>query len=225
MPAVANDHFVFTGKTSDDHQTAIGREFARIHEIKKPYFADAGDGIFFMVVPGAPGSGQKAFVSTELLEDIWANEAIFFGTNDPPSWLPTEDEAVEFWHMRDGSLRIGDASANHPDLLVCVIQRERDHIQTSPDFPHTWMHLEGWSDAGHGFFRLNPDAEYLSLVTGEDASRFPDNDAGILVPWPDPLTAMVPDDVHGVVEAALLEMMDRPWSGERSPNLDAIVQP
>jgi len=49
--AVANDHFVFTGKTSDDHQTAIGREFARIHGMKKPYYADAGDGIFHFYFP------------------------------------------------------------------------------------------------------------------------------------------------------------------------------
>jgi len=49
--AVANDHFVFTGKTSDDHQTAIGHEFARIHGMKKPYFANAGDGIFHFYFP------------------------------------------------------------------------------------------------------------------------------------------------------------------------------
>lgn len=49
--AVANDHFVFTGKASDDHQTAIGHEFARIHGMKKPYFANAGDGIFHFYFP------------------------------------------------------------------------------------------------------------------------------------------------------------------------------
>jgi 3-isopropylmalate dehydratase small subunit len=29
--AIANDHFVFTGRDDDDKQTAIGREFARLH--------------------------------------------------------------------------------------------------------------------------------------------------------------------------------------------------
>src|SRR5881409_130638 len=29
--AIANDHFVFTGKQADEKQTAIGREFARLH--------------------------------------------------------------------------------------------------------------------------------------------------------------------------------------------------
>jgi 3-isopropylmalate/(R)-2-methylmalate dehydratase large subunit len=49
--AIANDHFVFTGKESDDRQTAIGREFARIHGIEKPHYATPGDGIFHFYFP------------------------------------------------------------------------------------------------------------------------------------------------------------------------------
>ena len=49
--AVANDHFVFTGKDADDKQTAIGQEFARIHGIGKPYYATPGDGIFHFYFP------------------------------------------------------------------------------------------------------------------------------------------------------------------------------
>ncbi len=49
--AIANDHFVFTGREDDDRQTAIGREFARLHGIVKPYYADPGDGIFHFYFP------------------------------------------------------------------------------------------------------------------------------------------------------------------------------
>ena len=49
--AIANDHFVFTGKPDDDKQTAIGREFARLHLIEKPYYATPGDGIFHFYFP------------------------------------------------------------------------------------------------------------------------------------------------------------------------------
>ena len=49
--AIANDHFVFTGKTDDNKQTAIGREFARLHGIEKPYYATPGDGIFHFYFP------------------------------------------------------------------------------------------------------------------------------------------------------------------------------
>src|SRR6187397_2739547 len=49
--AIANDHFVFTGKDDDDKQTAIGRDFARLHGIVKPYYATPGDGIFHFYFP------------------------------------------------------------------------------------------------------------------------------------------------------------------------------
>ena len=49
--AVANDHFVFTGKKDDDKQTAIGRQFADFHDIEKPYYATPGDGIFHFYFP------------------------------------------------------------------------------------------------------------------------------------------------------------------------------
>lgn len=49
--AVANDHFVFTGKADDDKQTEIGRQFAKFHGIEKPYYATPGDGIFHFYFP------------------------------------------------------------------------------------------------------------------------------------------------------------------------------
>ena len=67
--AIANDHFVFTGKTDDDKQTAIGRQFAEHHGIRKPYYATPGDGIFHfyfpeqgLVVPGQfiPGADSHS---------------------------------------------------------------------------------------------------------------------------------------------------------------------
>jgi 3-isopropylmalate/(R)-2-methylmalate dehydratase large subunit len=49
--AIANDHFVFTGKEADDRQTSIGRAFAKLHGIAKPYYATPGDGIFHFYFP------------------------------------------------------------------------------------------------------------------------------------------------------------------------------
>jgi 3-isopropylmalate/(R)-2-methylmalate dehydratase large subunit len=49
--AVANDHFVFTGKDADEKQTAIGRDFAKMNGIEKPYYATPGDGIFHFYFP------------------------------------------------------------------------------------------------------------------------------------------------------------------------------
>jgi 3-isopropylmalate/(R)-2-methylmalate dehydratase large subunit len=65
--AIANDHFVFSGRNADDRQTGIGREFARLHGIGKPYYATPGDGIFHfyfpeqgLVVPGAFVAGADS---------------------------------------------------------------------------------------------------------------------------------------------------------------------
>ena len=67
--AIANDHFVFTGVEADEKQTSIGREFARVHGIGKPYYATPGDGIFHfyfpeqgLVVPGQfiPGADSHS---------------------------------------------------------------------------------------------------------------------------------------------------------------------
>src|SRR5262249_42139245 len=40
--AIANDHFVFTGKDEDDRQTSIGSAFAALHGIGKPWYATPG---------------------------------------------------------------------------------------------------------------------------------------------------------------------------------------
>jgi 3-isopropylmalate/(R)-2-methylmalate dehydratase large subunit len=49
--AIANDHFVFTGRDADAHQTAIGKQFAERHGIDAPYYATPGDGIFHFYFP------------------------------------------------------------------------------------------------------------------------------------------------------------------------------
>ena len=49
--AIANDHFVFTGKSADEKQTSIGAAFAERHGITKPYYATPGDGIFHFYFP------------------------------------------------------------------------------------------------------------------------------------------------------------------------------
>ncbi len=51
LAAVANDHFVFTGKAADEKQTSISREFAGKHGIKAPHYAPPGTGIFHFYFP------------------------------------------------------------------------------------------------------------------------------------------------------------------------------
>jgi len=67
--AIANDHFVFTGREDDERQTSIGRVFAAEHGLVPPYYATPGDGIFHfyfpeqgLVVPGQfiPGADSHS---------------------------------------------------------------------------------------------------------------------------------------------------------------------
>ncbi|MEK7284329.1 MAG: aconitase family protein, partial [Chloroflexota bacterium] len=96
--AIANDHFVFSGRASDEKQTSIGRQFAETHGIARPYYATPGDGIFHfyfpeqgLVAPGAfiPGadSHSRAYgaygavgtgVGSTALGFGWATGYIYF---------------------------------------------------------------------------------------------------------------------------------------------------
>jgi 3-isopropylmalate/(R)-2-methylmalate dehydratase large subunit len=49
--AIANDHFVFTGRLPDENQTNIGKDFAAANALEKPYYATPGDGIFHFYFP------------------------------------------------------------------------------------------------------------------------------------------------------------------------------
>jgi len=96
--AIANDHFVFTGKQDDERQTSIGRAFAKLQGMERPYYATPGDGIFHfyfpeqgLVMPGhfIPGadSHSRAYgaygavgmgVGSTTLGFGWATGSIFF---------------------------------------------------------------------------------------------------------------------------------------------------
>src|SRR3989442_4144980 len=113
--AIANDHFVFTNKKDDDKQTGIGREFARLHDIGKPYYATPGDGIFHfyfpeqgLVYPGQfiPGadSHSRAYgaygavgmgVGSTTLGFGWATGYIYFTV--PKARRVVFDGALQSW--------------------------------------------------------------------------------------------------------------------------------
>ncbi len=62
---------------------------------------------------------------------------------------------------------------------------------------------------GHNRRTRSVKSAYTAAATGMDAKDLPDNDGGTLVPWPDPLPAMIPNQAQAAVNAALFEMMDR----------------
>jgi 3-isopropylmalate/(R)-2-methylmalate dehydratase large subunit len=141
--AIANDHFVFTGKRDDDKQTGIGREFARLHGIEKPYYATPGDGIFHfyfpeqgLVVPGQfiPGadSHSRAYgaygavgigVGSTTLGFGWSTGYIYFTTasarrvvfgGNLQAWVSGKDIVLELLR-RWGTRQSGGMSVEFVD--------------------------------------------------------------------------------------------------------------
>src|SRR2546428_195319 len=126
--AIANDHFVFSGRNADDKQTSIGRDFAQLHDIGKPYYATPGDGIFHfyfpeqgLVVPGAfiPGadSHSRAYgaygavgtgVGSTQLGFGWSTGYIYF--------TPAKRRRVGF----TGKLR---TRGHRQDVLLALLRR------------------------------------------------------------------------------------------------------
>jgi len=181
--------------------------------------------------PGEVVNGKylpKAYASSELAEAIESKTAALFPAG-PPAWLANRTEVDAYWSERDGSLVIDQAHALLPDVLVMSLATEKDHVQIQPDYPHVRSHVQGWTDAGHGFVRLNPDAVYLAAATGIDAGSFPDNDVGAPIPYPGIESMVTPETVGGVpidpfvIPAAIAELSDRVHEEELSPNLGDVL--
>ena len=168
--AVANDHFVFTGKASDDRQTGIGREFAARHAIGKPYYATPGDGIFHfyfpeqgLVMPGQfiPGadSHSRAYgaygavgigVGSTTLGFGWATGYIYFTlarqrrvsfTGALQPWVSGKDIVLEL-------LRRWGASQSQ-GMSVEFVDRER---QLPMPYRNTIANMMAEAEALNGIF-------------------------------------------------------------------------
>ena len=122
--AIANDHFVFTGREDDERQTSIGRAFAKAQGLTPPYYATPGDGIFHfyfpeqgLVLPGQfiPGadSHSRAYgaygavgigIGSTTLGFGWATGYVYFTlakarrvvfTGSLQSWVSGKDIVLE----------------------------------------------------------------------------------------------------------------------------------
>lgn len=167
--------------------------------------------------------GELLFSSMELSEALAAS-----GLGLPP-WLASPEQVQDFWAVRDGSLHVPAVAAAYPELVVILQGSAEDHFQTPEDHPHLLAHHQGWLDAGHTRVRLNPDAAYLALVSGQDASLFPDCPMGEPHPWPDLEDCLVPETLGELeldevaLHGAILEAVDRVEHQEFAADLDGVL--
>jgi 3-isopropylmalate/(R)-2-methylmalate dehydratase large subunit len=172
--AVANDHFVFTGNPADERQTSIGREFARLHGIEKPYYATPGDGIFHfyfpeqgLVAPGQfiPGadSHSRAYgaygavgigVGSTTLGFGWSTGYVYFTLaparrvvfrGELQPWVTGKDIVLELLH-RWGRKQSGGMSVEFVD----------ENLQLPMAFRNTIANMMAEGEAQNGIFA--PDA-------------------------------------------------------------------
>lgn len=189
--------------------------------------SDPATGLFsvFSAGPGDSPDRPHLYPSIELAAAARLNQPTLWPTGVPPWLVIDEAESMAFWEQRDGSLSIPPAHTHLPDLLVFHLGSVTDHAQDQPDYPHARSHVQGWMDVGHSFVRINPDAVYMALATGEDVSQFPDNPANSELPsWADTVTMMVSDGFeNGLMLGGLLEAFDRIHYGVTDANLDAVL--
>jgi 3-isopropylmalate/(R)-2-methylmalate dehydratase large subunit len=187
--AVANDHFVFTGKADDDKQTGIGRQFAAHHGIGKPYYATPGDGIFHfyfpeqgLVLPGQfiPGadSHSRAYgaygavgmgVGSTTLGFGWSTGYIYFTmakqrrvtfTGRLREWVTGKDIVLELLR------RWGAKQAE--GMSVELVDRDR---QLPIAFRNTIANMMAEAEALNGIFA--PDATTLAWYAAKGMTDLP----------------------------------------------------
>jgi hypothetical protein len=183
------------------------------------------------LIPGLAGPGEvmgsdylpHLYFSVELAEIIDDREGEIFPLGIP-EWMATTTEMRDYWAERDGSLVIGDVHSAFPDLLAMVLGSAGDHVQGQPDHPHLRSHIQGWIDAGHAWARMNPDAAYVAVASGEPATGIPELDAGDALPHPDTETYLLPDRFDpAIVAAAVMELADRVRAANTDADLDAVL--
>jgi 3-isopropylmalate/(R)-2-methylmalate dehydratase large subunit len=189
--AIANDHFVFTGVESDDKQTSIGREFARLHGMVKPYYATPGDGIFHfyfpeqgLVLPGQfiPGadSHSRAYgaygavgigVGSTTLGFGWATGAIYltlakarrvvFAGRLQP-WVTGKDIVLELLRRWGAQQSLG--------MSVELVDRDR---QLPMVYRNTIANMRAEAEALNGIFAQDEVTEAWYRAKGVTALLYP----------------------------------------------------
>ena len=205
--AIANDHFVFTGREDDDKQTGIGRAFAREQGLEPPYYATPGDGIFHfyfpeqgLVLPGQfiPGadSHSRAYgaygavgmgVGSTTLGFGWATGYIYFTLPSASSRLQRRARAVG---QRQGH-RARAAAAMGREAVAGHVGRVRRSRSAAADrlSQHDRQH-DGRGRSAERHLRGRRD--HAGVVCGE-GSR------GLAVPTRDPWRGRAVRDRRGPV--------------------------
>lgn len=229
--AIANDHFVFTGRAADERQTALGRAFAEAHGLDRPYYATPGDGIFHfyfpeqgLVLPGqfiaGADSHSRAYgaygavgigVGSTTLGFGWATGYVYFTLararrvvfrGRRQPWVSGKDIVLELLR------RWGAQQAQ--GMSVELVDADR---QLSIAARNTIANMMAEAEAQNGIFAPDADTEAWYRARG-------------LTDWPYPACGPGPDARYDLDETIVLDeivpMIAKPFSpGNAVPAAEA----
>ena len=209
----------------DESRTTTARHNAMLTVPGALSYTVGGNTVYFDDLPADGDLLPNFYFSQELSEAV--RTADLFGASPKPPWLVIDAQPVAaYWESRDGALNIPTVHDTNPGLRIIHLQRVDDHAQDTDDYPHATAHMLGWHDAGHSWFRLNPDAAYVAQVLGDPNAEIPENDARALVTYPNAAAQMLSEDVSsGLDIAGVLELVDRTHFDDDSVDLEAVLFP
>lgn len=156
-----------------------------------------------------------------------AQEAVVQST--PNYWPPTVatlEESEAYFQERDGSLSIPGICSSYPGLLVSIIAKQVDHLQSQPDHPHIILQYNTWLDNHAHWVRLNPEPVYLVNIANMGKSNFAQNLPNSALDATDITNVLEPSGAlkdFVLVDAAMAELADRKqFKNENSPLLEPL---
>lgn len=196
--AIANDHFVFTGRAADERQTEISRSFAAAEGLRAPWFATPGDGIFHfyfpeqgLVFPGAviPGadSHSRAYgaygalgvgIGSSALGFGWATGSVLLTppparrvvlTGEVPPWSSGKDVVLALIAGWNGAA--AGASVEFVDERGALPITWRNTICNMMAEAEAWNGIFPFDEITAGFYadRESGDLPYPPLASGAAA--------------------------------------------------------
>ncbi len=229
--AIANDHFVFTGRAADDRQTEISRRFAEAEGLRAPWFATPGDGIFHfyfpeqgLVLPGAviPGadSHSRAYgaygalgvgIGSSALGFGWATGSVLLTppparrvvlTGEVPPWSSGKDVVLALIARWNGAA--AGASVEFVDERGALPITWRNTICNMMAEAEAWNGIFPFDEVTAGFYvdRGTGELPYPPLASGA-AARFSAEEVFDLA-GVEPLVALpsAPGNAHPATEVA-----------------------
>ena len=144
------------------------------------------------------------------------------GLSSSPDIMKAE-ETFDFWYKRDISFHYDNLSGSVKFMQLGFL---KEHMCPAPDFPNIVINYNALKNRGF-WIRLNPDSSYLEYVTGRKIED--ENDANIKISFDNIREHVIKDELLNFDErqlielASMLEMADRTYYNDWSPDLDCVL--